>query len=134
MMSQSIYILPGFALIENEYEPIVTVPVPTTSRRGLESKFVGFVIDPEAVNVEAVGYGNFVNVAHFARRKPRRKIRGHTHVYHRRNVTRNIIERERLDQYYKDYKALKGNSYIDKYYNRMKKWETVDDNDDDELV
>lgn len=43
-----------------------------------------------------------------------------------------MIERERLDQFYKDYKALNGNSYIDKYYNRMKKWEVIDDDDDDE--
>lgn len=44
-----------------------------------------------------------------------------------------VITRERLTQYYKDYKALKGNSYIDKYYNRMAKWETIDDDyvDDD---
>ena len=47
-----------------------------------------------------------------------------------------LIEKERLDQYYKDYKALKGNSYIDKYYNRMKKWEIIDDDSDmeDEIV
>ena len=30
-------------------------------------------------------------------------------------------------QYYKDYKAINGNSYIDKYYNRMKKWAIVPD-------
>ena len=31
-------------------------------------------------------------------------------------------EKEALDQYYKDYKAMKGNSYIDKYYKRMETW------------
>ena len=40
-----------------------------------------------------------------------------------------IIDRERLDQYYKDYKALKGNSYIDKYYNRMQNWRVIEDDD-----
>ena len=43
-----------------------------------------------------------------------------------------IIEREKLDQFYKDYKALKGNSYIDKYYRRMSKWAVIDDIDDDD--
>lgn len=49
--------------------------------------------------------------------------------------TLSIIEKERLDQYYKDYKALKGNSYIDKYYNRMCTWQIgEDDYDDDEII
>ena len=50
--------------------------------------------------------------------------------------TLSIIEKERLDQYYKDYKALKGNSYIDKYYKRMSAW-AIDEDDyeeDDELL
>ena len=38
-----------------------------------------------------------------------------------------IHAREALNELYKDYKAEKGNSYIDKYYNRMKSWETYDD-------
>lgn len=38
-----------------------------------------------------------------------------------------IHAREALDELYKDYKAENGNSYIDKYYNRMKLWETYDD-------
>lgn len=40
-------------------------------------------------------------------------------------------EREALDQYYKDYKALNGNSYIDKYYNRMILWDIVADDYED---
>ena len=36
-----------------------------------------------------------------------------------------ISKREQLDQYYIDYKKLKGNSYIDKYYNRMTRWEVT---------
>lgn len=51
------------------------------------------------------------------------------------NKTLTILEREKLDQFYKDYKALDGNSYIDKYYNRMKKWTVVDDDyDDDDVI
>lgn len=46
-----------------------------------------------------------------------------------------VLDRERLDQFYKDYKSLKGNSYIDKYYNRMLKWKIIDDDydEDDDL-
>lgn len=41
-------------------------------------------------------------------------------------------KKEALEQYYKDYKKLNGNSYIDKYYLRMKQWrEIFDDYDDD---
>lgn len=38
--------------------------------------------------------------------------------------------REALDQYYKDYKKQDGNSYIDKYYARMKSWVTYDDDEE----
>lgn len=40
-------------------------------------------------------------------------------------------EREALDQYYKDYKALNGNSYIDRYYNRMILWDVIADDYED---
>lgn len=44
-----------------------------------------------------------------------------------------LYEKEALEQYYKDYKRLLGNSYIDKYYGRMAKWEIIyEDYDDDE--
>lgn len=43
-----------------------------------------------------------------------------------------LHEKEALDQYYIDYKAIKGNSYIDKYYNRMKKWSIIEDDEDDD--
>jgi hypothetical protein len=63
----------------------------------------------------------------------REKIMG---IYHKNRQERAMTEyeREALIQYYKDYKALKGNSYIDRRYERMKRWETVyDDNlDNDE--
>jgi hypothetical protein len=42
-----------------------------------------------------------------------------------------LHEKEALDQYYIDYKAIKGNSYIDKYYNRMRLWQVIDDDDED---
>lgn len=50
-------------------------------------------------------------------------------IYHRNKKTRQLEEHEKeaLDQYYKDYKAIKGNSYIDKYYGRMKSWEIIPD-------
>ena len=43
-----------------------------------------------------------------------------------------LYEQEALKQYYKDYKELKGNSYIDKYYGRMDKWQIIYDDYDDE--
>ena len=50
----------------------------------------------------------------------------------RRDRALTYHEREALDQYYIDYKAIKGNSYIDKYYNRMKLWQVVEDDYDEE--
>lgn len=35
--------------------------------------------------------------------------------------------KEQLDTLYKDYKKLKGNSYIDKYYTRMSCWQVLED-------
>ena len=56
----------------------------------------------------------------------REKIMG---IYHKnvraREMTR--YEKEALTQYYKDYKAMDGNSYIDRYYNRMLEWNIVED-------
>jgi hypothetical protein len=37
------------------------------------------------------------------------------------------FERQALKQYYKDYKAMNGNSYIDLIYGRMESWETEED-------
>ena len=52
-------------------------------------------------------------------------------IYHEFEDIREIPEsiREQLDELYKDYKSLKGNSYIDKRYARMQKWETIPDHD-----
>lgn len=51
-------------------------------------------------------------------------------IYHKNKNDRIILEHEHeaLEQYYKDYKALGGNSYIDKYYRRMSKWVVQYDN------
>ena len=53
-------------------------------------------------------------------------------IYEDNKRTRTIplSKKEALEQYYKDYKELKGNSYIDKYYNRMSLWKVVDDEDE----
>ena len=55
-------------------------------------------------------------------------------IYHRNKSSRSMteFEREALIQYYKDYKALKGNSYIDGRYQRMEKWETIYEDEEDE--
>lgn len=37
------------------------------------------------------------------------------------------FEKRALDQYYRDYKAMNGNSYIDILYDRMKTWEIEPD-------
>jgi len=54
-------------------------------------------------------------------------------IYHRYKNDRKmpLYERETLNELYKDYKKEKGNSYIDKYYFRMEKWETIYTTDDD---
>jgi hypothetical protein len=51
-------------------------------------------------------------------------------IYHLYEDTRAFPEsiKEQLDELYADYKSLHGNSYIDKYYNRMLKWESIPDN------
>ena len=57
-------------------------------------------------------------------------------IYHDYRADRALPthKKEALEQYYIDYKRLKGNSYIDKYYARMKKWKEIYDDysDDDE--
>ena len=45
-----------------------------------------------------------------------------------------VLEQEKLNQFYKDYKELKGNSYIDKYYNRMSNWKVIDDDYEDDII
>ena len=50
-------------------------------------------------------------------------------IYHanKKNKTLTIYDKEALDELYKDYKAQNGNSYIEKYYARMKKWKVIDE-------
>lgn len=50
-------------------------------------------------------------------------------IYHKNKRTRQMEEHEKeaLTQYYKDYKAIGGNSYIDKYWARMKTWDVIPD-------
>lgn len=50
-------------------------------------------------------------------------------IYHKNKRARQMEEHEKeaLAQYYKDYKAIGGNSYIDKYYTRMKTWDVIPD-------
>lgn len=52
-------------------------------------------------------------------------------IYHKNKYNRTMTEyeREALNQYYVDYKALDGNSYIDKRYKRMDKWKVIYDDD-----
>ena len=51
-------------------------------------------------------------------------------IYHnnKKQKTLSIYNKEALDELYKDYKSQLGNSYIDKYYNRMKNWHIIDEN------
>ena len=55
-------------------------------------------------------------------------------IYHKNKRERTLLEHEKeaLIQYYKDYKRLKGNSYIDKYYARMERWQVIYDDYEDE--
>ena len=50
-------------------------------------------------------------------------------IYHnnKKQKTLSIYDKEALDELYKDYKSQLGNSYIDKYYNRMKNWHIIDE-------
>lgn len=50
-------------------------------------------------------------------------------IYHKNKRARQLEEHEKeaLAQYYKDYKAIGGNSYIDKYWTRMKPWDVIPD-------
>ena len=53
-------------------------------------------------------------------------------IYHKGKKTKTLMlwEKEALTQYYIDYKAEGGNSYIDKYYSRMIAWAVIDELDE----
>ena len=55
-------------------------------------------------------------------------------IYHdnKKNKTLTIYAWEALQELYKDYKAQNGNSYIDKYFNRMKNWRIIEEQDLDD--
>ena len=61
----------------------------------------------------------------------REKIMGIYHEY-RSERAYPTHKKEALVQYYKDYKKLNGNSYIDKYYARMKQWKEIYDDYEEE--
>lgn len=83
-------------------------------------KQVGNTIDSNSEDLEALKIS--------AKDVLREKIMRIYHSYrHERALP--LYEHEALEQYYKDYKKLKGNSYIDKYYGRMSKWQTIYEDD-----
>lgn len=87
-------------------------------------KQVGGTINQNAEDLEALKIS--------AKDVLREKIMRIYHTY-RHDRSFPLYEQEALEQYYKDYKKLKGNSYIDKYYGRMAKWQiTYDDDCDNE--
>ena len=87
-------------------------------------KQVGGTIDQNSEDLEALKIS--------AKDVLREKIMRIYHSYkHERTFP--LYEQEALEQYYKDYKKLNGNSYIDKYYGRMSKWTVIyEDEYDDE--
>lgn len=56
-------------------------------------------------------------------------------IYHKNKKTKTlkVHEKEALDQYYIDYKAIDGNGHIEKYKKRMDRWVILEDDyyDDD---
>ena len=85
-------------------------------------KQVGGSIDQNAEDLEALKIS--------AKDVLREKI---VRIYHsyRHDRAFPLYEQEALVQYYKDYKKLNGNSYIDKYYGRMKAWNVIYDDEYD---
>lgn len=61
----------------------------------------------------------------------RQKIMTIYHQY-KREQKMPIFAKEAVDELYKDYKAQKGNSYIDKYYGRMNRWEIYQEEFDED--
>ena len=85
-------------------------------------KQVGGTIDKNAEDLEALKIS--------AKDVLREKIMRIYHSY-RQERAFPLYEQEALEQYYKDYKKLNGNSYIDKYYGRMAKWKIIYDDEYD---
>lgn len=79
-------------------------------------KCVGGTIDQNAEDLEALKIS--------AKDVLREKIMTIYHEY-RAERAYPTYKKEALEQYYKDYKKLNGNSYIDKYYARMSRWQEI---------
>ena len=86
-------------------------------------KQVGGTIDQNAEDLEALKIS--------AKDVLREKIMAIYHEY-RGERAYPTYRKEALEQYYKDYKKLNGNSYIDKYYARMTKWQEIYEDYEDE--
>lgn len=86
-------------------------------------KQVGGTIDQNAEDLEALKIS--------AKDVLREKIMAIYHEY-RAERAYPTYRKEALEQYYKDYKKLNGNSYIDKYYARMTKWQEIYEDYEDE--
>lgn len=86
-------------------------------------KQVGGTIDQNAEDLEALKIS--------AKDVLREKIMTIYHEY-RTERAYPTYRKEALEQYYKDYKKLNGNSYIDKYYARMAKWQEIYEDYEDE--
>ena len=86
-------------------------------------KQVGGTIDQNAEDLQALKIS--------AKDVLREKIMA---IYHEYRAERAFptYKKEALEQYYKDYKKLNGNSYIDKYYTRMSRWQEIFEDYDDE--
>lgn len=57
-------------------------------------------------------------------------------IYQKYKKTQQIplYEHEKLEDTYKDYKKLDGNHYIDKYYERMQRWEIISNVEEGEEI
>ena len=57
-------------------------------------------------------------------------------IYQKYKKTQQIplYEYEKLEDTYKDYKKLDGNHYIDKYYERMQRWEIISNVEEGEEI
>lgn len=86
-------------------------------------KQVGGTIDQNAEDLEALKIS--------AKDVLREKIMA---IYHEYKAERAYptYKKEALEQYYKDYKKLNGNSYIDKYFGRMSRWQEIYEDYEDE--
>lgn len=102
--------------------------VRATARQQELAQLKGEVLGSLSKDLEAISTlsSQYLPLVISARDVLREKIMG---IYHKNKYdhTLSAFEKEALEQYYKDYKAIGGNSYIDKYYNRMSIWKVDPD-------